>query len=135
MYKHGLHQLSLKPVQLLSAVGGFEIAMMTGAYLQAAKRNMVIVVDGFIATASLLLAHAMNKSVINNCVFAHCSGEHGHEKMLRFLGAKPLLNLGLRLGEGTGAALAIPLIESSVAFVNEMASFEEAGVSKKQAEA
>ncbi len=133
--KLGLYRLTLEPLKLLSAVGGFEIAMITGAYLQAAKQNMVIVVDGFIATASLLIAHTMNHSIVNNCVFAHCSGEQGHQKMLDFLGARPFLNLGLRLGEGTGAALAIPLIKSSVAFLNEMASFEEAGVSTKQSEA
>lgn len=130
--KHKLHQLSAEPIRLLVAIGGFEIAMMVGAYLQAAQNNMVIVVDGFIATAALLIAQAINKFVLNNCLFAHCSGEQGHQKMLEFLGAKPLLNLGLRLGEGTGAALAIPLLQSAVAFVNEMASFKEAGVSTKE---
>jgi nicotinate-nucleotide--dimethylbenzimidazole phosphoribosyltransferase len=119
------------PVDILQYVGGFEIAMMTGAYLEAAALNMVIVVDGFITTAALLIAHAMNPAVTNHCVFAHASGEQGHTKMLAYLGAEPLLNLGMRLGEGTGAALAIPIIQSSVLFLQEMASFESASVDDK----
>ncbi len=117
------------PETILQKVGGFEIAMMTGAYCQAAELGMVIVVDGFIATAALLLARAMDGKVIGNCIFAHASGEQGHQKMLDWIGARALLNLGMRLGEGTGAALAIPMIRSAVAFLNEMASFDEAGVS------
>jgi nicotinate-nucleotide--dimethylbenzimidazole phosphoribosyltransferase len=126
---HQLHKLSKEPMTLLSAVGGFEIAMMVGAYLGAATEKMVIVVDGFIATAALLIAAQMEPTVLNNCIFAHNSNEQGHANMLQYLKAKPLLNIGLRLGEGTGAALAIPLIESAVAFLNQMASFEQAGVS------
>ena len=129
--KHRLDNLQDNPIELLSCVGGFEIAMMTGAYLKAAALNMIIVVDGFISTAALLAAQEINKDVLNNCIFAHTSGEKGHEKMLAYLGAKPLLNLGMRLGEGTGAALAIPLIQSAVNFLNEMASFESAGVSNR----
>lgn len=127
-----LHQLSNKNItahELLSKVGGFEIAMMAGAYIKAAELNMLLVVDGFIATAALLIAAAINKQVLSNCVFAHCSDENGHKKMLHYLKAKPLLTLGMRLGEGTGAALAIPVIQSAVNFLNEMASFESAGVS------
>jgi nicotinate-nucleotide--dimethylbenzimidazole phosphoribosyltransferase len=116
---------------LLSCIGGFEIVMMTGAYLKAAALNMIIVVDGFISTAALLAAQAIDKDILNNCIFAHTSGEKGHEKMLAYMGAKPLLNLGMRLGEGTGAALAIPFIQSAVNFLNEMASFETAGVSNR----
>lgn len=132
---HAIHQLSLlhdQPVTLLAKVGGFEIAMMTGAYLQAAEQKMVIVVDGFIASAALLLAQLINPSILQYCIFAHTSGEHGHEKMLQYLQAKTLLHLGMRLGEGTGAALAIPLIQSAVNFLQEMASFESAGVSNKE---
>lgn len=129
---HQLQQLQDQPIRLLSAVGGFEIAMMTGAYVQAAEQKMVIVVDGFIATAALLLAKQLYPSILQNCIFAHTSGEHGHEKMLQHLQAKTLLHLGLRLGEGTGAALAIPLIQSAVNFLQEMASFESAGVSNKE---
>lgn len=129
---HGIENLNHQPMQLLQAIGGFEIAMMTGAYMEAQAQGMVIVVDGFITTAALLLATAIAPSVANNSIFAHCSGEQGHQKMLDHLGAKPLLQLGMRLGEGTGAALAIPLVQSAVLFVNEMASFASAGVSEKQ---
>jgi nicotinate-nucleotide--dimethylbenzimidazole phosphoribosyltransferase len=132
VYKlHELDTLSDDPLELLSVIGGFEIAMMAGAYLQASNEKMVIVVDGFIATAALLIAQKINEDVLNYCVFAHTSGERGHEQMLNYLQVQPLLNLGMRLGEGTGAALAIPLIESAVLFLNEMASFESAGVSNK----
>jgi nicotinate-nucleotide--dimethylbenzimidazole phosphoribosyltransferase len=130
-YHHQLQTYSSEPIELLSKVGGFEIAMMTGAYLQAAKENMVIVVDGFISTAALLIAYELQPRIIDNCIFAHTSGERGHKQMLAHFNAKPLLHLGLRLGEGTGAALAIPLIRSAVHFLNEMASFESAGVSNK----
>jgi len=120
------------PINILQCFGGFEIAMMTGAYLQAAEQRMIIVVDGFIAGAALLLTRAINANVHTYCIFAHTSQEQGHEKMLRYLDAEPLLNLQMRLGEGTGAALAIPLIQSAVNFMNEMASFESAGVSTKE---
>lgn len=126
---HALSNQTHTVEELLQRVGGFEIAMMTGAYLQAAELGMVVVVDGFISTAALLLAHAMAPTVLNNCIFAHASGEKGHAAMLDYLQAKPLLQLQMRLGEGTGAALAIPLIRSAVAMLNEMASFESAGIS------
>lgn len=128
---HGLHQFANQPYRLLQKIGGFELAMMTGAFLQATAEQMIIVVDGFIVTAALLLAQQIVPQVKDYCIFAHTSGEQGHEKMLRHLHAQPLLNLGLRLGEGTGAALAIPLIQSAVNFLNEMASFESAGVSSQ----
>lgn len=118
-------------IEILAAFGGYEISMMTGAFLQAAKLQMTIVVDGFITTSALLAAKALNKNVLDYCVFSHTSGEKGHEKMLHFLNATPLLNFGLRLGEGTGAALAIPTLKAATAFINKMASFESAGVSKK----
>jgi len=129
-----LHQLQehKDAVELLSLVGGFEIATMTGAYLEAAAQKMVIVVDGFIATAALLLARLIEPVVMHYCIFAHTSGERGHEGMLQYLQAKPLLHLGMRLGEGTGAALAIPLVQSAVNFLAEMANFESAGVTDKQ---
>lgn len=128
---HGLSKLGDRPIALLSKVGGFEIAMMAGAYLEAAAQKMVIVVDGFITTAALLVAKQLEPGILPYCVFAHTSGEHGHEKMLEFLQATTLLHLGMRLGEGTGAALAIPLIQSAVNFLAEMASFETAGVSNR----
>lgn len=127
---HQLHSLAHKPLTLLAAIGGYEIAMMTGAYLAATELGMVILIDGFIATAALLIAQQLNSVVINHSIFAHASGEQGHERMLEHLNAKPLLKLGLRLGEGTGAALAYPLVQAAVNFLNQMASFESAGVSQ-----
>jgi nicotinate-nucleotide--dimethylbenzimidazole phosphoribosyltransferase len=120
------------PHEILRHVGGFEIAMMTGAFLRAASLKMILVVDGFIATSSFLLAKEMDAAVMDYAVFAHCSDEQGHHAMLNYLGVTPLLNLGMRLGEGTGAALAIPLLQSSVTFMNDMASFESAGVSERK---
>lgn len=118
------------PETILQCVGGFEIGMLAGAYLEAAKRKMVILVDGFIATAALLLARQIDPTVTDGCIFSHCSGETGHTKMLDYLGARPLLRLDMRLGEGTGAALAFPFVQAAVNFLDEMASFESAGVSK-----
>ena len=117
---------------ILQHVGGFEIAMMTGAYLKAAELKMVILVDGFITTSALLLARLLNHHILDNCFFSHTSGESGHARMLEYLEAEPLLNLGLRLGEGTGAAMAYPLLQSAVLFLREMASFESAGVSRAE---
>jgi nicotinate-nucleotide--dimethylbenzimidazole phosphoribosyltransferase len=128
---HQLHLMGEQPLSILSRVGGFEIAMMVGAYLEAAEQHMLIVVDGFIATAALLIARLMQPAISANCIFAHCSGEQGHQKMLNYLQVQPLLQLGMRLGEGTGAALAIPLVQNAVAFLNQMASFESAGVTNK----
>lgn len=127
--KYQLNLLKDEPFELLSTVGGFEIAMMTGAYISAYQAKSIIIVDGFIATAALLIALKIEPLIINNCLFAHTSGEQGHEKVLQYLDVQPILNLGLRLGEGTGAALAMPIVQSAVAFLNEMASFEQAGVS------
>jgi nicotinate-nucleotide--dimethylbenzimidazole phosphoribosyltransferase len=135
--KHQLNLQANQPINLLTTIGGFEIAMMTGAYLKAAELKMIIVVDGFISTAALLIAKTISEqqSLLPafkewGLVYAHASGEQGHEKMLNYLDAKPILQLGMRLGEGTGAALAIPIIQSAVNFLNEMASFESAQVSK-----
>ena len=117
-------------LQVLATFGGFEIAMMAGAMLGAAEQKTVLLIDGFIATAALLVASKLQPNILQYCVFAHCSGEAGHRQLLDYLGAKPLLDLGLRLGEGTGAVLAYPLIQTAVNFLNEMASFESAGVSE-----
>lgn len=119
------------PEEVLAAFGGLEIATMVGAFLEAKKQNMVILVDGFIATAAALTASKMDASVLENCIFCHQSDERGHKLLLDYLGAEPLLDLGLRLGEGTGAAVALPIVRAAVAFLKEMASFEEAGVSNK----
>jgi nicotinate-nucleotide--dimethylbenzimidazole phosphoribosyltransferase len=115
-------------LQVLATFGGFEIAM-----LAAAEQHVILLIDGFIATSALLVASKWQPHILEYCVFAHCSDEHAHKQMLDYLGAKPLLDLGLRLGEGTGAALAYPLLEAAVNFLNEMASFESAGVSDKSA--
>ncbi len=118
-------------LEAMSTFGGFEIAMLTGAILKAAELKMIIVIDGFIVTAALLTALAIKPNALDYCIFAHNSNEKGHTKMLEFLDAKPLLSLGLRLGEGTGAALAMPLVQASVNFINDMASFDTAGVSEE----
>ena len=125
------HQLSnIDPIQVLSTFGGFEIAMMAGAMLAAAQQKAVLLIDGFIATSALLVAAKMQPNILQYCIFSHCSDESGHQQMLDYLKVKPLLSLGLRLGEGTGAVLAYPLVQSAVNFLNEMASYEQAGVSK-----
>jgi len=120
-----------EPVDALAALGGFEIAILTGAVLQAASERRVIVVDGFIASSAVLVASRIAPAVLQRCVFAHRSDERGHARLLDLLGADPLLALGLRVGEGSGAVLAWPLLESSCRILNEMASFESAGVSDK----
>ena len=115
----------------LAALGGFEIAMMTGAMLQAASERRVVLVDGFIAGAAALVACQLVPAVRDYLVFCHRSAETGHRRLLAHLNARPLLELDLRLGEGTGALLAWPLVVSAAAFLKEMASFESAGVSDK----
>ncbi|NBW49108.1 MAG: nicotinate-nucleotide--dimethylbenzimidazole phosphoribosyltransferase [Betaproteobacteria bacterium] len=126
-----LHAGATAPLEALAAFGGFEIATMVGAVLQAAHERRVIVVDGFIATSAIVVAHALQPLVLQRCVFAHRSGERGHEFMLQHLGVQALLDLGLRLGEGSGAALAWPLLQSACTILRDMASFASAGVSEK----
>ncbi|WP_153163670.1 nicotinate-nucleotide--dimethylbenzimidazole phosphoribosyltransferase [Zoogloea sp. 1C4] len=119
------------PLAALAEYGGFEIAMMAGAMLGAAEAKMVLLIDGFIVTSALLVAHAIAPEILDYCVFAHRSHEAGHVVQLAHLGAEPLVQLDLRLGEGTGAALVYPLVQAAVNFLNEMASFESAGVAGK----
>ena len=114
---------------ILSSFGGYEMVQMCGAMLEAYNQNMIILVDGFIASTIFLAATKINPDIIENAIFCHLSDEKAHALLLKYLGADPLLKLGLRLGEGTGCALAFPIIQSSVNFLNEMASFEGAGVS------
>lgn len=121
------------PFSVLATVGGYEIAMMAGAMLAGAEAKAVLLIDGFITTAALLVAARMQPAILEYCVFSHCSGETGHALLLERLGAETLLDLGLRLGEGTGAALAYPLLQAAVNFLNEMASFESAHVSGRTA--
>jgi nicotinate-nucleotide--dimethylbenzimidazole phosphoribosyltransferase len=129
MARHG--RIEKTALSVLSTFGGFEIAMMCGAMLQAAASGMVILVDGFITTAALLVASKINERVLEYCIFTHQSDEQGHCLLLAELKAVPLLSLGMRLGEGTGAAVSYPVIQAAVSFLNEMASFESAGVSNK----
>ncbi len=130
-----VHADATGPLDALAAFGGFEIATLVGATLQAACERRVIVVDGFIATAAVLVAAHLAPHVVQRCVFAHRSGECGHGLMLRYLGPTPsqparaLLDMGMRLGEGSGSALAWPLLVSATLILSEMASFESAGVS------
>ena len=125
------HGTPTDPVDVLATYGGFEIAQMVGAMLQAASQRMIVLVDGFIASAALLVAYRLYPEVLSYAVFCHQSQEIGHGRLLKALGVRPLLYLDLRLGEGTGCALAFPLLQSAINFYNEMASFDEAGVSER----
>ncbi|MBV8390501.1 MAG: nicotinate-nucleotide--dimethylbenzimidazole phosphoribosyltransferase [Mucilaginibacter sp.] len=118
--------------KIMSAFSGYEIAMMTGAMLQAAENRMVILLDGFIASTAYLAAFKLHPEIKNYIIACHQSDEKGHQLLLEYLNLSPLLNLGMRLGEGTGAAVAFPLVKAAVSFLNEMASFESAGVSNKE---
>lgn len=117
-------------VDILCHFGGYEMLMAVGAMLQAAELNMVILVDGFIMTNCVLAASKLYPEVLEFCIFGHQGDESGHKLVLEYLNGKPLLNFGLRLGEGTGALCAYPLIESSVRMINEMSTFKHAKVTK-----
>lgn len=117
------------PLEILRCVGGLEIAAMAGFILCAAANRMAVVCDGFISTAGAAIAHALAPDVSGYLFAGHCSEEPGHRHLLRHIGLTPILNIGMRLGEGTGAVLAMPLIESSVQLFTEMATFSSAGVS------
>jgi nicotinate-nucleotide--dimethylbenzimidazole phosphoribosyltransferase len=119
------------PLAILARFGGFEIVMMAGAMLAAARHRMPVLVDGFICGAAALAAARLAPAFLDHAVFCHVSAEAGHRTQLAALGASPLIALDMRLGEGTGAALAWPLVRAACAFLNEMASFESAGVSEK----
>ena len=126
------HPQARSPLDALQAFGGFEIAMMVGAVLQAALERRVVLVDGFITSSAVLVAARLQPAVLERCIFAHRSNEQAHRLMLDQLQARPLLDLGLRLGEGSGAALAWPLLVSACRILAEMASFASAGVSERQ---
>ncbi|AMM26146.1 nicotinate-nucleotide--dimethylbenzimidazole phosphoribosyltransferase [Variovorax sp. PAMC 28711] len=126
-----LHVDARSPLDALAAFGGFEIATLVGAVLQAADERRVIVLDGFIASSAVLVAARLQPHVVQRCVAAHESAEPGHALLLQALGLQPLLRLDLRLGEGSGAALVWPLLESACRILREMASFEAAGVSRQ----
>ncbi|MEM8926701.1 MAG: nicotinate-nucleotide--dimethylbenzimidazole phosphoribosyltransferase [Bacteroidota bacterium] len=117
--------------KVLATFGGFEIAQMVGGMLETASKQCLILVDGFISTAAFLLAHRMAPEIKEFVIFTHRSEELGHTKALAYLNADPLLELQMRLGEGTGCVAAYPLLQMSVSILNEMASFESAGVTGK----
>ena len=121
-----------EPLAVLAEFGGFEIAMMAGAMLAAARAGMVLLIDGFIVGSAALVASRLAPHFTDYCIFCHHSVEPGHRAQLAAMNADPLIDLRLRLGEGTGAALAYPLVLAAVNFLNEMASFESAGVSEKR---
>jgi nicotinate-nucleotide--dimethylbenzimidazole phosphoribosyltransferase len=120
----------LDPVEVLRCVGGLEIAAMTGMILGAAQSGIAIVADGFISTAAAAIAFAIQPRVRGYLFAGHRSEEPGHQVLLEYIGLKPILSLNMRLGEGTGAVLAMPIIESAICLYNEMATFASAGVSE-----
>lgn len=120
------------PLDVLSKVGGFEIAGITGLIIGCAAHRIPVVVDGFISTAGAMIAVALNSRIKEYLFASHQSVEVGHQFMWEYIGQKPILNLSMRLGEGTGAALAMSIIEAAVKISNEMATFGEAGVSEKE---
>jgi len=121
--------------EALRMFGGFEIAEMVGAMLAAAATGRILMIDGFVASSALLVAANLQPQILDSAIFCHQSGEPGHARLLAYLQAEPLLNLKMRLGEGSGCAVAYPIIASAVAFLNDMASFAEAGVSTGEPEA
>jgi nicotinate-nucleotide--dimethylbenzimidazole phosphoribosyltransferase len=127
---NGLGARSIDPIATLASVGGLEIAFLIGVILGAASRRVPVLLDGFVTGAAALVATAVSPNVASSLVAATRSPEPGHPLVLKRLGLEPLLDLGLRLGEGSGAALALPLVRAAVAIVTDMATFEEAGVSR-----
>ena len=117
------------PIGVLAALGGREIAAIVGLILAGAEHGKAVMLDGFISCSAALVARAIRPQSLDYVLFAHCSAERGHQKMLEALGARPLLDLDMRLGEGSGAALGIALVEASVKVYREMATFSSAGVS------
>ncbi|MBF0538462.1 MAG: nicotinate-nucleotide--dimethylbenzimidazole phosphoribosyltransferase [Nitrospirae bacterium] len=120
------------PIDVLAKVGGAEIAAIAGMVLGAAQRSLPIVVDGFISSVGALIAYCMDNSVRDYMFFAHMSQEVGHKAILEFMDSTPMLDLDLRLGEGTGAALAMTILDAAIKIYNEMATFEQAGVSDSE---
>ena len=130
LYLH--RERAVTPIERLQCFAGAEIAALVGAYLRCAQLGIPVMVDGFIATIAALYARAINPGVTAWFIYAHYSAEPGHKLILEALNAKPLLDLGLRLGEGSGAAVAVPLLQQALALHNSMATFAEAGVTNKE---
>jgi nicotinate-nucleotide--dimethylbenzimidazole phosphoribosyltransferase len=127
-----LHRVTASdPLGALAAIGGFEIAIMTGFILGAAEARLPVVVDGFIACSAAVVARALDARSTEVLFFSHRSAEQAHRRMLEHLNARPILDLDMRLGEGTGAALAISVIDSAVRLYSEMSTFEQAGVANR----
>lgn len=118
------------PADIIRWFGGFEMVMAVGAMLKAAELGIIILVDGFIMTACMLAASQLYAAVPDYAIFCHCGDESGHRRMLEAMNARPLLSLGLRLGEGTGAICAYPIVESAVKMINEMDTFSGADITK-----
>ncbi len=128
-----LHKDALgDPLAVLARLGGREIAAMVGAIISTRQQKIPVFVDGFVATAAAAVAQAVNPDAIAHCVFGHVSAEHGHQRALAAMGVRPLLDLGMRLGEGTGAALAIVLAKTALQLHRGMATFDGAGVSNRE---
>lgn len=125
------HQNISGVYDILQTFGGLEIAQMTGAVLEAKRLNMIILVDGFIASCAVAIASKMAEDVLENCIFCHESDEKAHKDLLKLLQRRAILHLNMRLGEGSGCAVAYPLIVSAVNFLHQMASFESANISGK----
>lgn len=122
---------SRHPLELLARLGGREIAAMLGALAAARHRNVPVIIDGFVATAAAAVAHAINPASLDHCIFAHVSAESAHARALEIMERTPLLDLGMRLGEGSGAALGAVLVKTALHVHRGMATFEEAAVSSK----
>lgn len=120
------------PLKILQCLGGREIAAMTGAILSARQKHTPVLLDGFVATAAATVLFKANPKALDHCVAGHVSAEPGHKKLLKAINKEPLLSLGMRLGEGSGAALALAIIKGAVATHNGMASFADAGVSEEK---
>lgn len=119
------------PLEILRRLGGREFAAMAGAILAARVEKIPVIIDGFVATSAAAVLHAMNPNALDHCLFGHVSAEPAHAKLLEKLGQTPLLDLGMRLGEGTGAAMAAGIVKAAAQCHNNMATFEQAGVSNK----
>ena len=128
LHKDHLHD----PLEVLRRLGGRELAAMAGAILAGRMQKVPVIVDGYVATAAAAVLYKFDKSALDHCLFGHCSAEPAHQRLLKEMGKEPLLNLGMRLGEASGAALAAGIVKAALACHNGMATFDSAGVSNKE---